>query len=97
MVDVYTLREIGGKNVISTEKGIIIGTVDDLVFDEKNARVKALLIYGRPRLFGLMGRDADVRIPWEDILTFGQDVIMVKTQVPETPPKQEKWGMFRIE
>ncbi len=79
----YNLRDISIKSVINAAQGIIIGTVDDLVFDETTAQVRELLIYGRPRMFGLMGRDADVRIPWEDVLSFGRDVIMVKTEAKE--------------
>ncbi len=81
----FTLREICDRNVINMEKGVIIGTVDDIVFDEKNAGVQALLIYGRPRLFGLLGRDSDVRIPWSEVISFGRDVIMVSTEVEEAP------------
>ena len=91
----YTLRDICERNVINLEKGVIIGTVDDLVFDEKSAKVEALLIYGRARLFGLLGREADVRIPWGEVLSFGRDVIMVSTPVADEPPKaprQRLWG-----
>ncbi len=84
MLTVHALYE---KNVINMEKGIIIGTVDDVEFDEASARVEALLIYGRPRLFGLLGRDADVRIPWGEVLSFGQDVIMVSTAAEPPPPR----------
>lgn len=91
----YTLRDICERNVINLEKGVIIGTVDDIVFDEKNARVEALLIYGRARLFGLLGREEDVRIPWGEILSFGRDVIMVSTPVADAAPKAPRprlWG-----
>lgn len=90
----YTLRDICERNVINLEKGIIIGTVDDIVFDEKNAKVEALLIYGRSHLFGLLGRDSDVRIPWGEVLSFGRDVIMVSTPVNEEsakPPRPRFW------
>ncbi len=75
-----TLREISRRNVINLEKGIIIGTVDDLEFDPKEARVKCLVIFGRARMFGLLGRQQDVRIPWSEIISFGRDVIMVSTE-----------------
>ena len=80
----HTLRDICRREVINLEKGIVIGTVDDILFDETNARVEALLIYGRPRLFGLLGRDSDVRIPWAEVISFGRDVILVSTPPGET-------------
>jgi YlmC/YmxH family sporulation protein len=81
---VNTLRDICRREVINLEKGVVIGTVDDIVFDEKSARIEALLIYGRPRLFGLLGRDSDVRIPWAEVISFGRDVILVSTPVDES-------------
>ena len=87
---VFTLRDICRREVINLEKGVVIGTVDDIVFDEKDARVEALLIYGRPRLFGLLGRDGDVRIPWTEVISFGRDVILVSTPVGEEPPRMPR-------
>lgn len=92
----YTLRDLSDRNVINLEKGIIIGTVDDVVFDEKEAKIEALLIYGRARLFGLLGRDSDVRIPWSEILSFGRDVILVSTPVEDTLPKQPKRRFWEL-
>ncbi|MBQ8611698.1 MAG: YlmC/YmxH family sporulation protein [Oscillospiraceae bacterium] len=81
-----TLRDICRRSVVNLEKGVIIGTVDDVLFDEKTSQIEALLIYGRTRLFGLLGRDSDVRIPWTEIVSFGRDVIMVSTPVTEDKP-----------
>lgn len=89
----YTLHEICNRNVINMEKGVIIGTVDDIVFDAATARIEALMIYGRARLFGLLGRDSDVRVAWNEILSIGQDVIMVSTPVPQ---ERQKKGKLRL-
>lgn len=85
-----SLRDIRDRNVINLEKGVVIGTVDDVEFDEKEARVEALLIYGRPRLLGLLGRDSDVRVRWEEILSFGRDVIMVNTPIEDAQPHKKR-------
>ena len=90
----YTLHDICNRNVINMEKGVIIGTVDDLVFDAENARVEALMIYGRARLFGLLGRDSDVRVAWDEILSIGQDVIMVSTPVPQEQQKKSRLHLW---
>ncbi len=42
------------------------------------ARVRALLVRGRPRFFGLFGREHDLRVEWEDILVIGEDAILIK-------------------
>ena len=93
---VYTLRDICRREVVNLEKGVVIGTVDDIVFDEKDASVEALLIYGRPRLFGLLGRDGDVRIPWAEVISFGRDVILVSTPVGEDPPKISRLRFWEL-
>ena len=36
------------------------------------------MIYGRQRLFGLLGREDDLLIPCHDIRVVGADVILVK-------------------
>ena len=92
----HTLRDICRRDVVNMEKGIVIGTVDDIVFDEKNACVEALLIYGRPRLFGLLGRDSDVRIPWAEVISFGRDVILVSTPVAEDTPRGSRFRYWEL-
>ena len=39
---------------------------------------KAIVIRGRYRLFGLLGREEDTVIPWEDIQVIGEDTILVR-------------------
>ena len=40
---------------------------------------------GRLRLFGLLGRDESLTIPWQEIETIGTDAILVHTAVPKAP------------
>lgn len=76
-----TLYELSRKDVIRTGTGENLGRVDDLVLEENGARVSHLILRGRPRWFGLFGREEDLEIAWEDIRSIGADVIMV-----EVPP-----------
>lgn len=46
----------------------------------ENARLTALVVYGRPRLFGLLGREEDIVIRWPDIQVIGEDTILVNYQ-----------------
>lgn len=68
------------KDIISIVTGRNIGRADDIEFSEKTAVVENLVVFGRPKLFGLLGRSKDVRIPWSDVITVGQDVILINTQ-----------------
>ena len=78
-----TLHELCKKDVIQVITGTNLGRVDDLAFNRETAKIEALVLYGRPKLFGLLGRQPDVHIPWEDVTGIGMDVVMVKTQLPE--------------
>ena len=91
-----TLRDICRRSVVNLEKGVIIGTVDDVLFDEKTSQIEALLIYGRTRLFGVLGRDSDVRIPWAEVISFGRDVILVSTPVAEDTPRGSRFRFWEL-
>ena len=65
------------KDVISIVTGQNIGRVDDIEFCCEDALVKYLVIFGRPRFFGLFGRGEDVKIAWENVVKIGRDAILV--------------------
>ena len=52
-----TIRELCEKEVVQLEQGVCLGRADDLTFDPTTARLQSLILLGRPRLFGLLGRD----------------------------------------
>jgi YlmC/YmxH family sporulation protein len=87
------LVELRNKEVISCENGCRIGCVDDLEVDTSNAEVKALVIYGRLKLFGLLGRKDDCIIPWENIALIGEDTILVNFGARNNK-KHRKKGVF---
>ena len=58
-----TLRELGEKDVIQLKSGENLGRIDDMSFNPDAARIDAVILRGRRRLFGLLGRGEDVVIP----------------------------------
>ena len=72
-----TLRDLSAKDVIQLKTGENLGRIDDVVFDEKSARLTTVVLHGRARCLGLLGCDDDLVIPWESIKTIGTDVVMV--------------------
>ena len=76
MVSLSVLCE---KDIISISTGQNIGRADDIEFDEKSATVQNLVVFGRPKFFGLLGRGKDVRIAWKDVMTVGRDVILINS------------------
>ena len=89
-----TLYELCERDVISVKNGANFGRVDDLEIDETTAQVRALVIYGRLRLFGLLGREEDLKIPWEEIVTIGSDAVLVSSEIPAPERRIKKLLKF---
>ena len=51
------------KEVIDITTGERLGYIDDVQMNLDTSTVDALVIYGRGRLFGLLGKEEDVVIP----------------------------------
>ncbi len=81
-----TFRELCAKEVVQLD-GVCLGRADDLELDPQTARVQSLLLFGRPKLFGLLGREETLTIPWEEIETIGLDAVLVRTELPPPEPK----------
>ena len=74
---VCSLDELRRKEVIDIDTGERLGYIDDVRIDLKRSAVEALLIYGRVRLFGVLGKEDDVAIPCGDIRVVGSDVVLI--------------------
>ena len=66
------------KEVVSVSDGSRFGFVGDMEVDLDTGRVTALVVPGRLRLLGLLGREEDRYIPWDAVRRFGQDIILVE-------------------
>ena len=74
------IAELRYKEVISVADGSRFGYVGDLEVDLENGQVQALVVPGRRRLFGLLGREEDRYIPWGAVRRFGEDIILVEEE-----------------
>lgn len=83
------IAELRYKEVISVTDGSRFGYVGDMEVDLESGQVRALVVPGRLRLFGLLGREEDTAIPWGDIEKIGTDVLLVRTAV-SAPPRSRK-------
>ncbi|WP_322199091.1 YlmC/YmxH family sporulation protein [Acutalibacter intestini] len=80
------MGELRSKEVISVKDGGRLGYVCDLELDTDTAAVTALVVYGRGRLLGLLGREQDTVIPWKDIEMIGGDIVLVRCAAPQRRP-----------
>ncbi len=74
------ISDFQSKDVINMLDGKRLGRISDLELDLNQGRVRALVVPGSGRLFGLFsgGSSNDVVIPWSNIVKIGLDVILVR-------------------
>lgn len=89
---ICSLMDLRCKEVVNISNGACLGCVCDVELDTCTAMVSALIIYGRPRFFGLLGRDADTIIGWDQIKCIGEDTVLVNNVC--TPPPRRKTSFF---
>lgn len=65
------------KEVIDIHSGFRLGYVCDAEFSDSDGRIVSLITPGRPKFFGLLGREDDYVLPWSCILRIGNDIILV--------------------
>lgn len=91
-----TFRELCAKEVVQLSNGACLGKADDLELNPQTAQIQSLQLLGRPRFFGLLGRDATLTIPWEEIDKIGVDAVLVRTELPPPEPKTASfWQTLR--
>lgn len=78
-----TLGELCNKDVIDIKTGTNYGRADDLQFSASHAVIEKMILHGRPKLFGLLGKDKDVLIDWSKIITIGEDAVLVDLPMGE--------------
>ena len=78
---VCRIVDLRHKEVINSSTGCRIGFVDDVEVDTVTSQVTSIIVYGRPRCMGLLGRTEDFIVPWSDIVLIGEDTILVSSNV----------------
>ena len=81
MVIIMSCRvdELRNKQVVCVKNGCVLGYISDVVINTENGNLEKIVIYGRPRLFGILGREEDIIIPWADIDVIGQETILINS------------------
>ena len=87
-----TIHELCEKEVVQLEQGVCLGRADDFDFDLATAQLQSLILLGRPRLFGLLGRDESLTIPWQEIEKIGTDAVLVHTALPKAAGETARPG-----
>lgn len=75
---ICSFSSLRNKEVVNMKTGMKIGFVDDIEIDTVTGSVVSLIVFGRARAFGIMGRDEDIVIKCKDIELIGEDTILIK-------------------
>ncbi len=84
--------EMRNKEVINVIDGKRLGVVCDVEIDTCTGRLASIVIYGKPKGFGLLGKEDDLIIPWEEIQVLGEETILVSCESEQRPSRFLKNG-----
>ena len=76
------IAELRNKQVVCVKNGKVLGYISDIELDTKSGSLISLIIYGRPRFWGLFGKSEDIVIPWCDIEVIGTETVLVSSDSP---------------
>lgn len=77
---ICSLTELKDKDVINICNGENLGYADDIRLDTRTAAVTGLILYGKPRFFGIFGAREKSIITYDQIRLIGKDVILVSLE-----------------
>lgn len=72
------VSELQAKDVVNISDGKRLGMIADLDIDLEKGIVRAIVVPGSGRFFGLFGSSQDYVIPWNQIVKIGTDVVLVE-------------------
>ncbi len=74
---VCRISELQNKQVICVADGAFLGFIGDAEIDTLSGKIKSVIVLGKPKALGLLGREDDLVIPFEEIAVIGADTILV--------------------
>lgn len=73
------IAELRSKQVVCVKNGCVLGYISDVEVNTSSGNIENIVIFGRLRLFGLLGREEDIIIPWSEIEVIGRETVLVNT------------------
>lgn len=85
------LTDFRKREVINIIDGSRLGFVRDVEID-KEGKIKSIIIPGPSGILGILNRNNDFVIPYENIRTIGEDLILVEFEMPyNSAPKRKNF------
>ncbi len=73
------MNELKNKQVVCVKNGCVLGYISDIDIDTASGKLESIVIFGRLKIFGLLGREEDIVIPWNEISVIGKETVLVNT------------------
>ena len=90
------IADFRNKQVVCVKNGCVLGYVSDIEFNTETGKMEAIVIFGKLKLLGLLGRDDDIVISWDEIEVIGQETVLIKSDptpfVKTFKPKKWRFG-----
>ena len=86
----HRMGELRCKEVINVVDGTRYGYVGDIILDLETGQIQALIVPGRLRLLGLLGREPERVFSWGSVRRFGEDIVLVEDAPVPTSRRRGK-------
>ncbi len=85
------MGELQYKELVDITDGTRYGFIGDLEIDTDTGCIKNIIVYGKARVFGLLGRGTDAVFPWSAVKRIGADLILVEGTHKKHRTDREKY------
>ncbi len=83
------IGELKNKQVISMETGAVLGYIGDVEIDTESGAISHVIIPGKLRAMGFLGREEDFRVEWKNMEVIGDETILVSGAVQYIKEKRK--------
>jgi len=72
------IAELQYKELVDITDGTRYGFISDLEVNTETGVIESVIVYGRTRCLGLLGREPDLVFPWSAVKRIGADLILIE-------------------
>lgn len=85
------ITDMRQKQVVCIKSGTLLGYVGDVEVNTCDGKIVNIVVFGRPKCFGLFGRYEDIILPWSTIEVIGRDAMLVNFEPPQNQKRKRSF------